>query len=211
MDRLPALRLSPLFGTDFHSFGGGGFCPLGRGSAQPLSCLSLLPQHHDVTGGGLAFYNRSYMRGPRVKCRTFFGGPIVPLIDASNAAAAAADMVQNGLRHFEPHTKPLQAGSDGAAQIVHVPWNEPRQACAGYRGAFGAGISDRRAPAWPSTIPQKECLQLRAAQASRLPVELSHLRAADRFDAFAFSDWFDALAVDVPAFGCIRIIVRDGE
>ena len=71
------------------------------------------------------------------------GCPIVPLIDPGNAAAAAADMVQNRFRHFEPHAKALQAGGDGSAQIVHAPWNERRGACAGRRGGFGAGIHYR--------------------------------------------------------------------
>jgi hypothetical protein len=36
----------------------------------------------------------------------------VALVDASDAAAAAADVVQHGFVHFKPRANPLQAGGD---------------------------------------------------------------------------------------------------
>jgi hypothetical protein len=44
--------------------------------------------------------------------------PVVPLVHAGDAAAAAADVVQHRFGYFEPNAYVLQAGGDGSAQIV---------------------------------------------------------------------------------------------
>ena len=81
------------------------------------------------------------MSRPCIERGALLNRPIVPLIDPSNSAAATTNMIQNGFRHFEAYTKPLQAGSDGATQIVHAPWSERRRSRAGRQAGF-AGIHD---------------------------------------------------------------------
>ena len=71
--------------------------------------------------------------------RQFLGCPVVALIHSGNAAAAAADMVQNRFGNFKSDTKPLQPSGDGSAQIVHVPSDKRRGIFAG----FGACIHNR--------------------------------------------------------------------
>ena len=61
------------------------------------------------------FRNRQHMSRPTIERCALLGSPIVTLIDAGNAAAAATNVVQNGFCNFEPDAKPLQAGGDGAA------------------------------------------------------------------------------------------------
>jgi hypothetical protein len=48
--------------------------------------------------------------------------------------AAAADMVQNRFRNFEPDGEPLQSRGDGTTQIVDAPRNGGRGPCPGRRG-----------------------------------------------------------------------------
>ena len=43
------------------------------------------------------------------------------LINADDARAAARNVVQNGLGHFEPNAKLLQPGGNGAAKIMKRP------------------------------------------------------------------------------------------
>jgi hypothetical protein len=58
-------------------------------------------------------------------------------------------MIQNGFRDFEPDAKTLQAGGDGAAQIVHAPRNS------------GAGIvpASAAALARATLVPVRQDLQ----------------------------------------------------
>src|SRR3990167_3200101 len=61
------------------------------------------------------------MRRPQIQRRSLFVGPIMPLVDADDPGLAAADMVQDRFRHFEPNAELLQPGRDSAAQIVQAP------------------------------------------------------------------------------------------
>ena len=40
------------------------------------------------------------------------------LVHADDAGTATADVPEYGLNHFQPDAEPLQAGGDGAAEIV---------------------------------------------------------------------------------------------
>src|SRR6516162_8239348 len=58
---------------------------------------------HDVVGRGPAFGHREHVRCPGVEGGALLGCPVVPLVDASNPAAAAADVVQHRFGDFESH------------------------------------------------------------------------------------------------------------
>jgi hypothetical protein len=83
-------------------------------------------KRHYVVAGSASFNDRLNVSCPSVQCRSLLNCPIVPLIYARNAGAAAANVIQNGFRHFEPDAKALQAGRDSAAQIMDAPRNERR-------------------------------------------------------------------------------------
>jgi hypothetical protein len=72
-------------------------------------------QCHHFTGGGNAFRNRQHMSRPTIERGAFLGRPIVALIHSGNAAAAAANVVQDGFCNLEPDAKPLQARGDCSA------------------------------------------------------------------------------------------------
>jgi hypothetical protein len=82
---------------------------------------------------------------PGVERGALLGCPIVPLVRAGDAAAAAADVVRHRFGHFEPDAKTLQSGCDGPAQIVQAqivqcPRDKKRSSSAGRSGSLGTPI-----------------------------------------------------------------------
>ena len=73
--------------------------------------------HHVVRRGPSLCYCEHVSR-PCVERSALLGCPIVALVHAGDAAAAAADVVQHRFGYFEPNAYVLQAGGDGSAQIV---------------------------------------------------------------------------------------------
>ena len=51
--------------------------------------------------------DRGDMRAPGVERCAFLIGPVVALVDADNAGAAARDVIESGFSHFEADAEPL--------------------------------------------------------------------------------------------------------
>ena len=62
------------------------------------------------------------------------------LIDAGNATAAAANVVQYSLSDFKADAEALEAGGDSAAQVVHIPGGQCRRWLASVRGDLCANL-----------------------------------------------------------------------
>jgi hypothetical protein len=80
------------------------FCGARRPSARPR-------QPHHVVSWHPLLGDRQHMGRPRVERGALLGCPIVTLVHAGHAAAAAPDVVEHGLRHPEPRyrARPLKA------------------------------------------------------------------------------------------------------
>ncbi len=66
------------------------------------------------------------MRRPGIERGPLFGGPGVALVDADYAATAAGHMVQDRLRHLQPHALALQPRGHGPPQVVQGPRGQGR-------------------------------------------------------------------------------------
>jgi hypothetical protein len=75
-------------------------------------------QPHDVVTSIAARAQPLNVRRPCVERRALFLRPIVALIDANYARAAARNVIEQGFRDFELNAQPLQAGREAAAKIV---------------------------------------------------------------------------------------------
>jgi hypothetical protein len=91
-----------------------------------LSCIeasdSAHPQQRHHVGVSRSPLDHCHdVSSPCIEGRTLLDRPVMTLIDARNASAAAADMVQNRLGDFETDSQALQAGGKRSPQIVNAP------------------------------------------------------------------------------------------
>jgi hypothetical protein len=112
-----------------------------------LSCIeapdSARPnQRHHVGNRCPPLDHRKDVSRPRVEGSTLLGGPVMTLVDARDASAAPADMVQHRLGDFEPDSQALQTGGNRSPQIVNGPMYNQRGVRAGGRSSLGADADE---------------------------------------------------------------------
>ncbi len=61
------------------------------------------------------------MVAPGLHRRDLFRLPVVPLIDAGYPRTRTADVVQDSLSHFEPHSEALEPGRERAPKVMKAP------------------------------------------------------------------------------------------